>query len=70
MTPPADDAALEPGVTLDVRALEHGAPLDADAVLDHGVGADGHVGADAAVGADLGGGVLVREYVNIAIASR
>ena len=42
----------------DPCALEHCAPLDANPVLHHHVGAHGHVRADAAVGADLGARVL------------
>ena len=58
MALPADDAALEPRVGLDVGAFENGAAFDADAILNHHVGADGHVGTDPAVGPDLGTWVL------------
>ncbi|KFY11986.1 hypothetical protein V492_04157 [Pseudogymnoascus sp. VKM F-4246] len=54
---PSNDSGLDPGVVLDLAALEDDAALEADAVADDDVGADGDVGADAAVAADLGGGV-------------
>ena len=60
---PADDAGLEPRVRLDARPLQHGAALDADAVLHHHVGAERHVGADATVGPDLHGRVLRKKDI-------
>lgn len=54
---PPDDGGLDPGVVLDLGALEQDAALQTHAVADHHVRADGHVGAYSAVLADLGGGV-------------
>lgn len=54
---PAHDRGLDPGVVLDLAALEDDTALETHTVADDDVRADGDVGADATVAADLGGGV-------------
>ena len=60
MASPPDDAAFKPGVRRDLGPLQDGATLDADAILDHHVGADCHVRANPTVGPNLGSRVLGR----------
>lgn len=51
---PANDGGLDPGVILDLGALEQDTSLQTDTVANDNVGANGDIGSDSAVLANLG----------------
>ena len=55
---PAYDGGVDPGMRLDHRVCQQGAPLETHAILDHHSRTHHHVGSDATVAADLRRGIL------------